>query len=105
MARSSGGARADRRLRQRAGGVTGGGFEGLLGADGARARRPQATGALARAARLPAWTITALLGLAYVIAAPPSADLAAASYRSYLFGREGFTPWDNAWYGGHHLPR
>ncbi|HWW89383.1 MAG TPA: hypothetical protein VNY35_01215 [Solirubrobacteraceae bacterium] len=59
---------------------------------------------LARVARVPAWTITAALGLAYVIAAPPSADLAAASYRSYLFGREGFTVWDSAWYGGHHLP-
>jgi hypothetical protein len=54
--------------------------------------------------RAPAWTITAVLGVAYVIASPPSADLAAASYRSYLFGREGFTLWDNAWYGGHHLP-
>jgi hypothetical protein len=53
---------------------------------------------------VPAWTITAVLGLAYVIAAPPSSDLAAASYRSYLFGREGFTLWDNAWYAGHHLP-
>ena len=77
--------------------MTDGVFEGLLETRGARARRPPATGALARAARLPAWTITALLGLAYVIASPPSADLAAASYRSYLFGREGFTPWDNAW--------
>jgi hypothetical protein len=53
--------------------------------------------------RAPAWTIVALLGCAYLIAAPPSADLAAASYRSYLFGRVGFTLWDNSWYGGHHL--
>jgi hypothetical protein len=53
---------------------------------------------------MPAWAITAVLGLAYVIAAPASADLAAASYRSYLFGREGFALWDNAWYAGHHLP-
>jgi hypothetical protein len=45
-----------------------------------------------------------VLAVAYVIAAPPSSDLAAASYRSYLFGREGLTLWDNAWYGGHHLP-
>jgi hypothetical protein len=52
----------------------------------------------------PAWAITALLGAAYLIAAPPSADLAAASYRSDLFGRLGFTLWDNGWYGGHHLP-
>jgi hypothetical protein len=44
-----------------------------------------------------------VLGLAYVLAAPPSSDLAAASYRSYLFGREGLALWDSAWYGGHHL--
>lgn len=58
--------------------------------------------ALAR--RAPAWTITAALGVVYVIAAPPSSDLAAASYRSNLFSRVGFTLWDNSWYGGHHLP-
>jgi hypothetical protein len=52
----------------------------------------------------PAWTITALLALIYVIAAPASPDLAAASYRSNLFSRVGFTLWDNSWYGGHHLP-
>ena len=45
-----------------------------------------------------------MLGLAYVIAAPPSSDLAAAAYRSELFSRVGFTLWDNSWYGGHHLP-
>jgi hypothetical protein len=55
-------------------------------------------------ARTPAWTLTAALALAYVIAAPPSTDLAAASYRSYLFSHAGFTVWDNAWFGGHHLP-
>jgi hypothetical protein len=54
--------------------------------------------------RTPAWTIAAALGLAYVIAAPPSTDLAAASYRSFLFSHAGFTLWDNAWFGGHHLP-
>ncbi len=60
------------------------------------------TGSLARG--VPAWTITAAMGLVYVITAPSSADLAAASYRSNLFGRAGFTLWDNGWYGGHHLP-
>ncbi len=55
-------------------------------------------------ARVPAWALTAVLGLAYVIAAPPAPDLAAASYRSWLFSSEGFTLWDNSWYGGHHLP-
>jgi hypothetical protein len=59
---------------------------------------------LAGLAHAPAWTLTALAGLAYLIAAPASADLATASYRSWLFGRSGFTLWDNSWYGGHHLP-
>jgi hypothetical protein len=51
----------------------------------------------------PAWTITAALAVVYLIAAPPSPDLAAASYRSSLFARVGFSLWDNSWYGGHHL--
>lgn len=55
-------------------------------------------------ARVPAWALTAVLGLAYLIAAPPAPDLAAASYRSWLFSTSGFTLWDNAWYSGHHLP-
>jgi hypothetical protein len=52
---------------------------------------------------LPAWTLTAAAGVAYVIVAPPSSDLAAAGYRSELFSRVGLTLWDNGWYGGHHL--
>jgi hypothetical protein len=51
----------------------------------------------------PAWTLTAAFGLLYVILALPSSDLAAASYRSDLFARVGFTLWDNSWYAGHHL--
>jgi hypothetical protein len=82
------------------GGVSGGHPQAHRGV----ASRPAVVGVPARLARAPAWTITAVLGLAYLLAGPPSADLAAASYRSYLFGREGFTLWDNAWYGGHHLP-
>ena len=35
---------------------------------------------------------------------PPSADLAAQTYRVGLFDREGPSVWDNHWYGGHHLP-
>jgi MFS family permease len=54
--------------------------------------------------RLPPWSITAGASVVYLIAAPPSPDLAAASYRSDLFGRVGFTLWDNSWYAGHHLP-
>jgi hypothetical protein len=60
--------------------------------------------ACAAGATLPAWAITAAFGLLYVLFAPPSADLAAAGYRSELLARAGFTVWDNAWYGGHHLP-
>jgi hypothetical protein len=55
-------------------------------------------------AHMPAWAITACVGFVYVLVAPPSADLAAAGYRSDLFARAGFTIWDNGWYGGHHLP-
>ena len=51
----------------------------------------------------PAWTLTAAFGLLYVLLALPSSDLAAASYRSNLFSRVGFTLWDNSWYAGHHL--
>jgi hypothetical protein len=62
----------------------------------------------ARPERIPTWALatalTAVLGLVYVIVAPPSTDLAAAAYRSTLFSHVGFTLWDNSWYGGHHLP-
>jgi hypothetical protein len=44
------------------------------------------------------------LALAYLIVAPPSGDLAAATYRSDLFARVGLTLWDNGWYSGHYLP-
>jgi hypothetical protein len=53
---------------------------------------------------VPAAALAAALGGAYLIVAPPAADLAAAAYRSDLFSRAGFTLWDNGWYGGHHLP-
>ncbi|HSZ04793.1 MAG TPA: hypothetical protein VK778_06285 [Solirubrobacteraceae bacterium] len=55
------------------------------------------------ARRVPAWAITAVLSVVYLIVAPASPDLAAASYRSNLFSRVGFTLWDDSWYGGHHL--
>ncbi|HEY4996588.1 MAG TPA: hypothetical protein VII03_01255, partial [Solirubrobacteraceae bacterium] len=51
----------------------------------------------------PAWTTTAALAVVYLILAPSSPDLAAASYRSNLFAEHGFALWDNSWYGGHHL--
>ena len=58
---------------------------------------------LSRARPAHAWLFTAACALAYVLLAPPSADLAAADYRSELFSHSGLTLWDNAWYGGHHL--
>ena len=48
--------------------------------------------------------LAALGALAYVVAEPHAADLAAASFRSDLFAREGFTLFNTAWYGGHHTP-
>jgi hypothetical protein len=54
------------------------------------------------------WTVALVvavpLACAYLLLAPPSGDLAAATYRSTLFTRVGFTVWDNGWYGGHYLP-
>jgi hypothetical protein len=44
------------------------------------------------------------LAIVYLIVAPPSGDLAAATYRSDLFAHAGFTVWDNGWYAGHALP-
>ncbi|HMD56522.1 MAG TPA: hypothetical protein VKG82_03515 [Solirubrobacteraceae bacterium] len=72
--------------------------------DAALAPAASATRSRISPARAPAWTLTAALGLVYLIASPPSPDLAAASYRSYLFSTEGFSLWDSGWYGGHHLP-
>jgi hypothetical protein len=48
----------------------------------------------------------AVLSLAYLIVSPPAGDLAAATYRSELFARVGFTLRDNGWYAvhGHYLP-
>jgi len=73
---------------------------------GSAARSPLTTGLSAppRArGRPPAWLLTAALGVVYLIIAPASPDLAAASYRSWLFAHFGFQLWDNSWYGGHHL--
>jgi hypothetical protein len=43
------------------------------------------------------------LAAAYLLLAPPSADLQAAGYRANLFARTGFTLWDNGWYGGQNV--
>jgi hypothetical protein len=57
-----------------------------------------------RLARTPAWVLAAGLALLYLVVAPPSADLAAQTYRVELFRQVGFSPWDNGWYAGHHVP-
>jgi hypothetical protein len=58
--------------------------------------------------RRPPWVlalaVAATLGAVYLVVAPLSGDLAAATYRSYLFAHAGLTIWDNGWYGGHYLP-
>jgi hypothetical protein len=41
------------------------------------------------------------LAIAYLIVSPPAGDLAAATYRSDLFARVGFTTWDTGWYAAH----
>src|SRR4051794_4782826 len=69
----------------------------------AHARAPAAADARARRGVPPAWTLTAALAVVYLILAPSSPDLAAASYRSYLFAHGSSMLWDNSWYGGHHL--
>jgi len=53
---------------------------------------------------IPAWAVTALGAVAYVALDLPSADLAAATYRAGLVGREGPLLWSNDWYSGHHVP-
>jgi len=52
----------------------------------------------------PAWVIAAVIAAAYLVVDPPSADLAAQTYRAGMFEAHGFLVWDNAWYGGHHMP-
>ena len=44
--------------------------------------------------------VAALGAAAYLIVAPPSADLAAQEYRAEL----GLTLWNNGWFAGHHTP-
>jgi hypothetical protein len=48
--------------------------------------------------------VAAALGVVYLVVAPDSADHAAQIFRSGLFAEQGFSAWDNSWFGGHHLP-
>jgi hypothetical protein len=52
----------------------------------------------------PAWVLAAVLAAIYLLVDPPSADLAAQTYRTEVFERSGFVVFDTAWYGGHHNP-
>jgi hypothetical protein len=45
----------------------------------------------------------AAMGLAYLIAAPDTADMAAHTYRTWLWHEVGFATWNAQWYGGHHM--
>jgi len=45
----------------------------------------------------------AALGAAYLIAAPETADMAAHTYRTWLWNQVGFATWNAQWYGGHHM--
>jgi hypothetical protein len=42
--------------------------------------------------------------LTWVLWYPPSPDLAAVRFRVHLFSADGYSLWDNNWYGGHYLP-
>jgi hypothetical protein len=45
----------------------------------------------------------ALVGVAYLILAPQTADMAAHTYRTWLWREVGFAAWNAQWYGGHHM--
>jgi hypothetical protein len=45
----------------------------------------------------------ALVCVVYLLAQPATADMAAHSYRTWLFQHEGWTVWNAQWYGGHHV--
>jgi|HubBroStandDraft_6_1064221.scaffolds.fasta_scaffold08222_2 hypothetical protein len=71
--------------------------------DGSPGSPPRAGALLARPWAI-ALAVSLPLAAVYLAVQPPSGDLAAATYRSDLFARVGFTLWDNGWYGGHYLP-
>ena len=45
----------------------------------------------------------AIVCAVYLLAQPATADMAAHSYRAWLFQHEGLTVWNAQWYGGHHV--
>jgi hypothetical protein len=44
-----------------------------------------------------------VLGALYLVAAPDTADMAAHTYRTWLWHQVGFATWNAQWYGGHHM--
>jgi hypothetical protein len=48
--------------------------------------------------------LAAVLGGIYLAFDPPSADLAAQTFRADFFDAHGFAVWSNSWYAGFHLP-
>jgi hypothetical protein len=49
-------------------------------------------------------TLAALIAAAaYLLWTPATADMAAHTYRAWLFGSEGLTVWNAQWYAGHHV--
>ena len=57
-----------------------------------------------RARRAEPALVAAGLAALYLIWQPPSADLAAQLFRTWLFEEVGFTVWNGQWFGGHHVP-
>lgn len=53
--------------------------------------------------RLGPTAATALVAAAYLAWRPATADMAAHTYRAWLFSHEGLTVWNAQWYGGHHV--
>src|ERR1700712_3965675 len=45
----------------------------------------------------------ALVCAVYLLVQPATADMAAHSYRAWLFQHQGLTVWNAQWYGGHHV--
>ena len=43
------------------------------------------------------------MGAAYLLVAPDTADMAAHTYRTWLWNQIGFATWNAQWYGGHHM--
>ena len=46
---------------------------------------------------------TAVAAAVYVITTPATADIAAHTYRAWLWDELGFAVWNAQWYGGHHM--